>query len=230
MTGSAHGTPSKRLTRTGTALCYRYLPIQSQYTLALNFFTVMANDQYAPAYCCRATPARPWPTRSSVRWPSASTSACCAPGARMPSIRQFAATHGVSPFTVVAGYDRLVAQGYLESRRGAGFSCASAPSRRRRQASVLRAAAGGRGHAGRRVADPQHVPPGPTAAVAGRGRVAGRLDGRPGDRQCAAQPEPPEQRRLHRLRHPARLPAAAQAAAAQAGRARDRGAARSRSS
>jgi len=43
------------------------------------------------------------------------------PGARMPSIRQFAATHGVSAFTVVAGYDRLVAQGYLDSRRGAGF-------------------------------------------------------------------------------------------------------------
>jgi DNA-binding transcriptional MocR family regulator len=43
------------------------------------------------------------------------------PGARMPSIREFAATHGVSPFTVVAGYDRLVAQGYLDSRRGAGF-------------------------------------------------------------------------------------------------------------
>ncbi|WP_296950038.1 PLP-dependent aminotransferase family protein [uncultured Massilia sp.] len=42
-------------------------------------------------------------------------------GARMPSIRSFAADHGVSPFTVVAGYDKLVAQGYLESRRGAGF-------------------------------------------------------------------------------------------------------------
>jgi len=42
-------------------------------------------------------------------------------GARMPSIRQFAGAHGVSPFTVVASYDRLVAQGYLESRRGAGF-------------------------------------------------------------------------------------------------------------
>ena len=42
-------------------------------------------------------------------------------GARMPSIRSFAASHGVSPFTVVAGYDKLVAQGYLESRRGAGF-------------------------------------------------------------------------------------------------------------
>ena len=42
-------------------------------------------------------------------------------GARMPSIRRFAVSHGVSPFTVVASYDRLVAQGYLESRRGAGF-------------------------------------------------------------------------------------------------------------
>lgn len=42
-------------------------------------------------------------------------------GARMPSIRSFAASHGVSPFTVVTGYDKLVAQGYLESRRGAGF-------------------------------------------------------------------------------------------------------------
>ncbi|MET0320644.1 MAG: PLP-dependent aminotransferase family protein [Duganella sp.] len=42
-------------------------------------------------------------------------------GARMPSIRSFAATHGVSPFTVVASYDKLVAAGYLESRRGAGF-------------------------------------------------------------------------------------------------------------
>lgn len=42
-------------------------------------------------------------------------------GARMPSIRRFAASHGVSPFTVVASYDRLVARGYLESRRGAGF-------------------------------------------------------------------------------------------------------------
>jgi DNA-binding transcriptional MocR family regulator len=42
-------------------------------------------------------------------------------GARMPSIRRFAGDNKVSPFTVVASYDRLVAQGYLESRRGAGF-------------------------------------------------------------------------------------------------------------
>ncbi len=42
-------------------------------------------------------------------------------GSRMPSIRRFADTHGVSPFTVVTAYDKLVARGYLESRRGAGF-------------------------------------------------------------------------------------------------------------
>lgn len=42
-------------------------------------------------------------------------------GSRMPSIRSFATTHGISAFTVVTSYDRLVAMGYLESRRGAGF-------------------------------------------------------------------------------------------------------------
>ena len=42
-------------------------------------------------------------------------------GARMPSIRQFAEQQGVSRFTVVEAYDRLVASGYLHSRRGAGF-------------------------------------------------------------------------------------------------------------
>jgi DNA-binding transcriptional MocR family regulator len=42
-------------------------------------------------------------------------------GARMPSIRAFAAANGVSAFTVVASYDKLVAKGYVESRRGAGF-------------------------------------------------------------------------------------------------------------
>lgn len=49
------------------------------------------------------------------------------PGARMPSIRSFASSHGVSAFTVVASYDRLVAQGYLESRRGAGFFVRARP-------------------------------------------------------------------------------------------------------
>jgi DNA-binding transcriptional regulator YhcF (GntR family) len=43
------------------------------------------------------------------------------PGAKLPSIRAFANTYKVSRFTVVEAYDRLVAMGYLQSRRGAGF-------------------------------------------------------------------------------------------------------------
>jgi DNA-binding transcriptional MocR family regulator len=43
------------------------------------------------------------------------------PGTRMPSIRGFAADHRVSRFTVVEAYDRLIARGYIESRRGSGF-------------------------------------------------------------------------------------------------------------
>jgi DNA-binding transcriptional MocR family regulator len=46
------------------------------------------------------------------------------PGAKMPSIRGFASEHKVSRFTVVEAYDRLVAMGYLQSRRGAGFYAA----------------------------------------------------------------------------------------------------------
>jgi len=42
-------------------------------------------------------------------------------GMRMPSIRRFAAENAVSRFTVVEAYDRLVAQGLLEPRRGSGF-------------------------------------------------------------------------------------------------------------
>jgi DNA-binding transcriptional MocR family regulator len=49
------------------------------------------------------------------------------PGARLPSIRRFAESYRVSRFTVVEAYDRLVAMGYLYSRRGAGFYAADAP-------------------------------------------------------------------------------------------------------
>lgn len=42
-------------------------------------------------------------------------------GARLPSIRTLAAQLGVSPNTVITAYDRLVAQGAIESRGTAGF-------------------------------------------------------------------------------------------------------------
>jgi DNA-binding transcriptional MocR family regulator len=47
------------------------------------------------------------------------------PGTKLPSIRNFAETHNVSRFTVVEAYDRLVAMGYLQSRRGSGFYTAA---------------------------------------------------------------------------------------------------------
>jgi DNA-binding transcriptional MocR family regulator len=47
------------------------------------------------------------------------------PGSKLPSIRGFAETYNVSRFTVVEAYDRLVAMGYLQSRRGAGFYTAT---------------------------------------------------------------------------------------------------------
>jgi DNA-binding transcriptional MocR family regulator len=50
------------------------------------------------------------------------------PGTKLPSIRTFADTNGVSRFTVVEAYDRLVALGYLQSRRGAGFYASAAPT------------------------------------------------------------------------------------------------------
>jgi DNA-binding transcriptional MocR family regulator len=42
-------------------------------------------------------------------------------GTKMPSVRQFAKVNGVSTFTVVESYDRLLHLGILSSRRGSGF-------------------------------------------------------------------------------------------------------------
>ena len=44
-----------------------------------------------------------------------------APGARLPSVRECARRHSVSPSTVVAAYDQLQAQGMVEARRQRGF-------------------------------------------------------------------------------------------------------------
>lgn len=42
-------------------------------------------------------------------------------GTKMPSVRQFAKVNGVSTFTVVESYDRLLHLGVLSARRGSGF-------------------------------------------------------------------------------------------------------------
>ena len=54
-----------------------------------------------------------------------------APGARLPSVRQCAQQHGVSPATVVAAYDQLLAQGLVDARKNRGFFVReAAPARR----------------------------------------------------------------------------------------------------
>jgi DNA-binding transcriptional regulator YhcF (GntR family) len=45
-------------------------------------------------------------------------------GARLPSVRECARQQGVSPYTVVAAYDQLQAQGLVEARQPARFLCA----------------------------------------------------------------------------------------------------------
>ncbi len=44
-----------------------------------------------------------------------------APGARLPSVRECARRHQVSPYTVVAAYDQLLALGLVDARKQRGF-------------------------------------------------------------------------------------------------------------
>ena len=46
------------------------------------------------------------------------------PGMAVPSVREFARRHDISTFTVASAYSRLVAQGWLDARRGAGYRVA----------------------------------------------------------------------------------------------------------
>ena len=43
------------------------------------------------------------------------------PGARLPSVRECARQQEVSPHTVVAAYDQLVAAGLVDARKQRGF-------------------------------------------------------------------------------------------------------------
>ncbi len=61
------------------------------------------------------------------------------PGMRMPSVRELAQERGVSRFTVVAAYERLVARGHLLARRGAGFFVREASTSPRTKSAPARA-------------------------------------------------------------------------------------------
>ena len=53
-----------------------------------------------------------------------------APGARLPSVRECARRHAVSPHTVVAAYDQLLALGLVEARKQRGFFVRETPPAR----------------------------------------------------------------------------------------------------
>ena len=65
------------------------------------------------------------------------------PGVRLPSVREGARLHGVSPSTVVAAYDQLQAQGLVEARRQRGFFVREPLAAQRAAAQVAHGAAPG---------------------------------------------------------------------------------------
>jgi DNA-binding transcriptional regulator YhcF (GntR family) len=110
-----------------------------------------------------------------------------APGARLPSVRQCAQQHSVSPSTVVAAYDQLLAQGLVEARKNRGFfvreAAPAAPTCAARRAGTRRLMEHGpldchaRCCAGPQpvnatALDPRHVPPDQRQAAAGHGGVS----------------------------------------------------------
>jgi DNA-binding transcriptional MocR family regulator len=81
-----------------------------------------------------------------------------APGARLPSVRECARRHSVSPATVVSAYDQLLARGLIEARPHRGFFVRAGPE----EAARPRAAAGRTADAPR-----QQVPNSATALIRG---------------------------------------------------------------
>ena len=67
------------------------------------------------------TPTQSLTEQLSARFGERIRNRLLAPGARLPSVRQCAQQHGVSPSTVVAAYDQLLAQGLVDARKNRGF-------------------------------------------------------------------------------------------------------------
>jgi len=67
------------------------------------------------------TPTRPLAEQLAARLSERIQTGLLAPGARLPSVRQCAQQQGVSPSTVVAAYDQLLAQGLVEAQKNRGF-------------------------------------------------------------------------------------------------------------
>ena len=93
-------------------------------------------DDAAPGVALLRQPDRTLTEQLAAHFSERIVQRLLAPGTRLPSVRECARRHGVSPTTVVAAYDQLLALGLVEARRQRGFF-------------VRDAAPAGRGAAGR---------------------------------------------------------------------------------
>jgi len=78
-------------------------------------------DPHAPAFTLSRAADTSLTEQLSARYAERIRQRLLLPGARLPSVRDCARRHGVSPSTVVAAYDQLLAQGLVEARRQRGF-------------------------------------------------------------------------------------------------------------
>src|SRR6476620_7878775 len=132
-----------------------------------------------------------------------------APGARLPSVRECARRHAVSPATVVSAYDQLLARGLVEARPHRGFFVRASHDEAMRPASETDRGA---------KAPPRQVPAAGKPADAWPGHPARRV-ARPGDaRHGDAQGHLDPAGRPHgaAVRRPGRRGAAARGAGDQA--------------
>ena len=79
------------------------------------------SDALASAPALTRTAAQTLAEQLAARFADRIRDRLLAPGARLPSVRQCAAQHGLNPSTVVAAYDLLLAQGLVLAQRNRGF-------------------------------------------------------------------------------------------------------------
>ena len=76
-------------------------------------------------WCRHSTRERRCSCRSPSSWPTTSSTAGCAEGARAPSTNELAAFYRINPATAAKGINLLVDDGVLEKRRGIGMFVAA---------------------------------------------------------------------------------------------------------
>lgn len=87
----------------------------------LNDTDAIPSDALASAPALTRTAAQTLAEQLAARFADRIRDRLLAPGARLPSVRQCAAQHGLNPSTVVAAYDLLLAQGLVLAQRNRGF-------------------------------------------------------------------------------------------------------------